>query len=141
MPGYKPTNITFLLDSDDASLLMLDGDVVISDPGALLRMQHTRSSWCHALSLQAYDTRALNHLPWHETLANRRQDTPDAAQDPQGRLCHAMLHWQGTCRSAWLQWAQVRHGSAGARRAYPADRLLPGTRGLPFSFLFRSPQW
>jgi len=36
MPGYKPTNITFLLESDDASLMTIDGDVVISDPGALL---------------------------------------------------------------------------------------------------------
>ena len=36
MPGYKPTNITFLLESDDASLLMLDGNVVIADPGAVL---------------------------------------------------------------------------------------------------------
>ncbi len=44
MPGCKPTNITFLLDSDDASLLMLDGDVVISDPGALLRVQLTHPS-------------------------------------------------------------------------------------------------
>ncbi len=34
IPGVAPANFTFLLDSDDGSLLMLDGNVVISDPGA-----------------------------------------------------------------------------------------------------------
>ncbi len=43
MPGYKPTNITFFLESDDASLMTIDGNVVISDSGTLLRMQHSNA--------------------------------------------------------------------------------------------------
>ena len=36
LPGVAPANFTFTMDSDDDSLLMIDGNVVISNPGAVL---------------------------------------------------------------------------------------------------------
>jgi len=39
IPSVEPANFTFLMDSDDGSLLMIDGDLVISDPGAVLSKQ------------------------------------------------------------------------------------------------------
>ncbi len=35
IPAFAPANITFYLDSDDSSLLMIDGNLVISDLGAI----------------------------------------------------------------------------------------------------------
>ena len=34
IPSIAPANFTFAMDSDDGSLLMIDGNLVISDPGA-----------------------------------------------------------------------------------------------------------
>ena len=39
IPAFAPANYTFYMDSDDGSLLMIDGTVVISDPGAVLGKQ------------------------------------------------------------------------------------------------------
>ena len=39
IPAFAPANYTFYMDSDDGSLLTIDGNVVISDPGAVLRQQ------------------------------------------------------------------------------------------------------
>ena len=36
IPGVAPANFTFYMDSDDGSLLMIDGNPVISDKGAAL---------------------------------------------------------------------------------------------------------
>jgi len=49
VPGYKAGNFTFFLESDDGSLLTIDGKVVISDPGAVMWMQLMHPSCCHAL--------------------------------------------------------------------------------------------
>jgi len=35
IPSVEPANFTFAMDSDDGSLLMIDGHLVISDPGAV----------------------------------------------------------------------------------------------------------
>ena len=32
--GVAPGNFTFMMDSDDGSLLMIDGKVIVSNPGA-----------------------------------------------------------------------------------------------------------
>ena len=63
MPGYKPTNITFLMDSDDGSLLSIDGSVVISNPGAVLRMQPIHPLWCHALLQSMYAATLRGLIP------------------------------------------------------------------------------
>ncbi len=34
IPGNKSANYTFTMDSDDGSLLYIDGEQIISDPGA-----------------------------------------------------------------------------------------------------------
>ena len=39
IPAFAPANYTFYLDSDDGSLLMIDGNVIISDPGAVILKQ------------------------------------------------------------------------------------------------------